>query len=119
MLYNPTFMANPEHTKFFCARDENGRAFGLRFDPAMFSDKALKKILWNQMGSVIHAGNSIVIIVSDGNANAEKIRIRPADLLGVNKKERKILLLDMFKKVRREKVTQAVIRKEPKIVKDL
>ena len=107
-------MANPERTNFFCATSQDGEPFGLRFDPARFSDKALKIMLWYKIKSVFHAGDTATITTSNGHINIEEVKIRPGQLAGSNKEQRKAMLSDLFGRIRNEKVRQVVIRVEAK-----
>ncbi|MBI4096454.1 MAG: hypothetical protein HY425_01925 [Candidatus Levybacteria bacterium] len=110
-------MANPEkdfgHTKFYCAQStRDNRPFGLRFDPAIFYDDALRIMLATQVNYVLSGYGFVSMRLS--NSKGETTKKINISQLSIMKQiaEGKNSIGELFSKVRRPGVTKVVIVQE-------
>lgn len=103
---------DPGHTKFFLAvRQKDGQPFGMRFDPAIFYDPALKTILQTQINHVLQGNGSVKIISSDSKGETRKIEMTSLSLSETIKTE-KDPLEELFAEITRPDVVKVVIIQE-------
>ena len=114
-------MANPEknrgHAKFICAiSQEDGKQFGLQFDPGIFYDEATKIMLRSQINYILSGTGHVIITLSDLEENRRRLKITLISLLESGK-DRETVVSELFEEVRKENIVKVTILRKDIIAK--